>query len=286
MIRVLCTPYHLGRPQEGMGAGPDRLLAAGALERLRSAGHEVELVQVQVQRAFEHEVGAYFAVQDALAEETARTVSMGAFPLILGGNCGCVLGAVAGLGPGASSGVVWFDAHGDANTPDTTESGFLDGMPVAILTGRCWANLASSIRGFSALPSDRLLLAGVRSIDQHERELIDTAGIPLVDPAGLQRADDNPFTRALADLALLVPSVHVHIDLDVIDPQDGIANEFATGDGPPLEALAAAIAEVGRAIPVNSLSLTSYNPACDTDGRAERSALRLLDSLAALVPAP
>jgi arginase len=269
-----------------MGAGPDRLLAAGALERLRSTGHQVELVQVRTQRAFEHEVGAYFAVQEALAEETARTVSMGAFPFILGGNCGCVIGATAGLGLGDSGGVVWFDAHGDANTPESTESGFLDGMPVAILTGRCWANLASSIRGFRPLPSDRILLAGVRSIDQHERDLIDTAGIPVVDPAGLQQADDTPFTRALANLGLQVPSVHVHIDLDVIDTRDGNANEFATDDGPPLEALAASIEGIGQEIPVNSLSLTSYNPTCDTDGRAERSALRLLDSLAALVPAP
>lgn len=286
MIRVLCTPYHFGRYQVGMGAGPDRLLAAGALERLSATGHDVEVVQVQAPRAFEHEVGAYFAVQEALAEETARTVSLGAFPLILGGNCGCVIGATSGLGLGELGGVVWFDAHGDNNTPETTNSGFLDGMPVAVLTGQCWTTLASSIPGFTPLPSDRVLLAGVRSVDEHEQRLIEAAGIPLVDPAGLRQGREAPFTRALRKLGTRVDSVHVHVDLDVIDIEDGIANEFAADHGPPLETLTACVEGISEQTTVNSLSLTSYNPTYDTDGRAATAALRLLDSLATLVPAP
>ena len=284
MIRLVCAPYHLGRHRDGMGAGPERLLAAGAADRLRSAGHAVEVVHVDVLRAPDHETGAYFAVQRSVATATAQAAAADAFPLVLGGNCGCVLGAAAGAGRGDAGGVVWFDAHGDANTPETTESGFLDGMAVAVLTGRCWQGLATSVPGFVPLPDDHVLLAGVRSLDRHERRLVEAAGISVVGPAGLRAADGAPFARALDDLGARVSGVHVHVDLDVIDPGDGVANGFAVGDGPPLDALTAAVGAIGAALPVHGASLTSYDPAHDTDGRAAASALRLLDALASLAP--
>jgi len=242
------------------------------------------VVQVHAPRPFGHEIGAYFAVQESLAEATAHVASTGAFPLILGGNCGCVLGATAGMGLRERSGVVWFDAHGDANTPDSTESGFLDGMPVAILTGQCWRGLSRSVPGFSPIPGNQILLAGVRSVDEREHDVIEEAGICLVSSESLRPAPDSPFARALNVLGARVQSVHVHVDLDVIDTADGIANEFAAGDGPSLAALTASIDAIGAAIPVNSISLTSYDPEHDTDGRAAASALRILDSLASLAP--
>lgn len=284
MIRLICAPYHLGRRRQGMGAGPERLLAGGAADRLRSAGHAVEVAEIGPPRPTDHEVAAYFAVQESLAEATADAVSAGAFPLVLGGNCGCVLGVTAGLAPRAAGGVVWFDAHGDANTPDTSESGFLDGMPVAVLTGRCWHGLARSVPGFGPMPGDRVLLAGVRSVDDGERRVVEAAGIVLVGPDGLRPADASPFRRALRDLGARARTVHVHVDLDVIDPSDGVANGFAVGDGPALRELTAGIEAIGGSVAVTSASLTSYDPEHDTDGRAAASALRLLDALAALAP--
>ncbi|MFC7876200.1 arginase family protein [Isoptericola sp. NPDC057391] len=284
MIRVVCAPYHLGRHRDGMGAGPERLLAAGAPDRLRSAGREVEVVEVDAPRPVGHETGAYFAVQTSLARATAQAVDAGAFPLVLGGDCGCVLGVTAGLGRESRTGVVWFDAHGDANTPESTVSGFLDGMAVAVLTGLCWQGLAGAVPGFGPVPGDQVLLAGVRSVDPQERRVIEAAGIPVVGPAGLGPSGDSPFVRALDALAARVHSVHVHVDLDVIDPGDGVANGFAVDGGPSLAALTASVEAIGAAVPVHSVSLTSYDPAHDADGRAAASALRLLDSLAALAP--
>lgn len=155
-------------------------------------------------------------------------------------SCSSVLGVVAGLGAG-EVGVIWFDAHADANTPETTSSGFLDGMPVAVLTGRCWSSIAAStIPGFVPLSDGRVVLAGVRSVDDDGQALLDTSQIGVVPAAGM--ADGAAFGKVLRGLSARVDSVHVHVDLDVIDLDDGRANEFAAAGGPTLDALDAAAA--------------------------------------------
>lgn len=241
MMRLISAPYHLGRYSVGMGGGPDRILAAGAASVLGSKGHRVVVERVERPVPFGHETGAHFALLGALAERVQQASTVGDFAFVLGGNCSCVLGAIAGLGLGKRSGVVWFDAHGDANTPETTTSGFLDGMPVAILTGRCWSALASSsIPGFVPLPDDRIVLGGVRALDDGERALIHSSGIALVEPDRMA-GEESDFVTPLDRLAGTVESVQVHIDLDVIDLSDGRANEFAAAGGPPLSVLDAAI---------------------------------------------
>jgi arginase len=284
MIRLLCVPYDLGRQGVRMGAGPERLLAAGAAEKVRSRGHDVAIERVALSEPFEHEIGAYFALQSVMADHVAQAVGDGEFPFVLGGNCGCVLGVVTGLGLGQRGGVVWFDAHGDLNTPETTVSGFLDGMPLAVLTGHCWRTLAEGSLHLPVLPADRVLLAGARSMDSGERDLLRSTRLPFVGPDGLG-AVGSDFARELTALRQRVASVHVHVDLDVIDSSQGRANQFAAPDGPSIETVVEAIRFIGEQIPVNSVSLTSYDPACDEDGRALGAAMRLLEALAGL-PGP
>jgi arginase len=187
MIRLISSPYHLGHRGAGKGAGPDRIIAAGVVQMLGALGHQVEVAEVEPTRPFEHEVGAQFAVEGALAEAVRDAVEAGDFPFVLGGNCSSVLGVVGGLGVGDRGGVVWFDALGDANTPETTDSGFLGGMPVAVLTGRCWKRLAGRIPGFVPIADDHVLLAGVRSIDEGERALINCSQMSLAPPSQLSR---------------------------------------------------------------------------------------------------
>lgn len=264
-----------------MGGGPARLVAAGAAELLGSVRSAVD--HVELPTSFDHEIGASFAVQRALAGRVRNTTQHGDFPVVLGGNCSCVVGTVAGLELGTRSGVVWFDAHGDVNTPETTPTGFFDGMPVAVLTGRCWRPLASAIPGFEPVADDNVLLAAVRALDPLERELLDTSQIARVEPEEMV-AGKSGLTRALVTLARRVDSVHVHVDLDAIDPADGRANEFAEPGGPSLADLETSIRAVGEHCTVNSVSLTSYNPAVDDDERALTAALRLLETLATLAP--
>ncbi len=282
MIRLVSVPYHLGRARVGMGAGPDRLLAGGAARAVAGPEAEVTVDEVTLPGPFEHEIGSHFQLQGALANHVRKISAEGHFPIVLGGNCSSVLGVVAGLGAG-HGGVVWFDAHADANTPETTSSGFLDGMPVAVLTGRCWRTMATSaIPGFAPVPDEHVVLAGVRSVDDNEQALLDTSQIGVVPAAGL--SEGAAFGQLLRALSVRAGGVHVHVDLDVIDLDDGRANEFAAAGGPTLDALDGAIRQIGEYCKVNSVSLTSYNPSVDDDEGALRAGLRLLHTLGQLAP--
>ena len=281
MVRMICLPSHLGREDVGMAQGPRRLVDGGAPAVLEELGHQVELRWVhrpERPTKLDHEIGNAFAVQSALAVEVADAVATGEFPLVLGGNCSAILGAIGGTG--ATNGLVFFDAHADANTPNTTTSGFIDGMPVAVATGRCWQNLARQIPGFAPLPDRSVLLVGQRSVDPDEQRLLDESDIGVVTTE--QLGDETCLSGALGRLAAEVDGVHLHVDLDVIDTADGFANEqWAEEPGPSLDRLAAAIGQVAGGVPVRSISLTSYNPEVDTDGRALQSGLTLLRALAA-----
>jgi arginase len=233
-VRLLCSPFHLGREDVGMGKGPRRFVENGTLAVLAKLGLQVELRWVDRPHRpakIDHEIGNAFAVQSALAVEIADAIEADEFPLVLGGNCTSILGAIGGTP--TSTGLVFLDAHADANTPDTTASGFLDGMPVAVATGRCWQTLARQIPGFEALADRRVLLVGQRSIDPDEQQLLDESAMSVVTAA--QLADGTHLADALDQLTTEVPAVHLHVDLDVIDSADGLANEqWAEEPGPRL----------------------------------------------------
>src|SRR5687767_2965165 len=131
-----------------MAAGPAHLLRSGLLERLRRAGHTVELHTVDVGAGPLLEVANAFTLARAIAGRVQHAVAQAQLPIVLAGNCNSALGTVAGL-DATNTAILWFDAHGDLNTPETSTSGFLDGMSLATLTGRCWKPLADTIPGFT-----------------------------------------------------------------------------------------------------------------------------------------
>ena len=121
-----------------MGAGPEALLEAGLEGRLTDNGYEVEIVFIELPRDFfPAEIQSAFELNARVAVAVSGAIAKGAFPLVLSGNCNTAIGTVTGLND-ARTGIIWFDAHGDLNTPDTSPSGFFDGTALATLIGRCW----------------------------------------------------------------------------------------------------------------------------------------------------
>src|SRR5204862_8133960 len=140
-IQFLLVPYDSGRREWRMGRGPSYLLRHGVGSSIRALGHEDDAEYVEPggiespNPPASTEIATSFSLYRRLAMRAREARASGAMPIVLGGNCGVTLGALAG--DGGDIGVLWLDAHADFNTPATTTSGFLDGIGLAALTGRC-----------------------------------------------------------------------------------------------------------------------------------------------------
>jgi arginase len=269
-------PYDSGQYGVRMGGGPDSLVDSGLPAALSDAGHDVDHREVMLPSAhFPAEVASAFALDRLLAEQVADADGTGAFPFVLSGNCMSSVGTLGGLGR-ASIGVVWFDAHGDFNTPETTIGGFLDGMALAVVTGRCWTQLASTVQGFRPVDEANVVLVGARDLDLAERELLDDSAVRFVPPPQL----GEELTSSLDDLAARVSDVYVHVDLDVLDPSEGRANSYAAPSGVQSDELLRAIGEIGRRFAIRAAALTAFDPAYDGDGRVRTVARRIARAVA------
>lgn len=272
-IEILSVPYFLGRERVGMGLGPDRFLAEGAAQAVGKAGREVTVARVQLPAPFLHEIGAAVALNRALAEHVRGVAARGAVPVVLAGNCNSALGILAGL-PG-DVGVVWLDAHGDFNTPETTTSGFLDGMALAMATGRCWKGLRASIPGLRAVPEERVLLVGAQALDPEERELLAGSRVVRLSPAQFDRGLERTVDRMAARLG----EVYLHVDMDVLDPSEGRANEYAAPGGLLAAQVQRLVRLVAARLRVCAVALTAYDPECDPEGKVARVGIRVLEEL-------
>jgi arginase len=274
-LHLLAVPYDSGRRGWRMGAGPDRLLADGAADRLHVAGHVVEVEHVDLSDPPPPEIRAAFDIAARLSERVATIHAAGALPVILAGNCATAMGTLAGLAD-TNPAIVWLDAHADFNTPETTRSGMFDGMALAIATGRCWTALAAAIPGFRPIPDTRVCLAGARDVDGAEAALLAASAATVLPPSALA----EQLSPTLDALRGQTRTVYLHIDLDVLDPAEGTVNAFSAPGGLRLAQVTGLIAEVRARFHLGAVALTAYDPAYDADGRVSAAALAILDAIA------
>jgi arginase len=158
--------------------------------------------------------------------------------------------------------VIWFDAHADFNTPETSASGFLDGMALSILTGRCWPALAARLAGFEPVPERNVVLIGARDLDGPEAAALTNSAIRKIPGTRMELLDE-----AVAQLSGRVENFYVHLDVDVLDESQGRANSYASGGGLSADELYAALELLQRSGRIRVTGITSYDPACDPEGR-------------------
>jgi arginase len=239
---LILVPYHLGRTGEGSPRGVTVLAETLTDERVYE-------VAVAVDSEATNEIAASMDVIRALAETVRATDG---FPFVLAGNCSSALGTVTGLG--GEVGVVWLDAHGDFNTPETTRSGFFDGMGLAMLTGAGWDGLRS---GLVTVPEDHVVHVGGRDFDPGEETRFERSAVTLV--------RRPPVDDALDALRNRVSEVYVHVDLDVLDPSVGRANSLAVDDGLFVRDLEEIVDAIAARFEIRAAGLTWYEPDCDPE---------------------
>ncbi|MBI3968125.1 MAG: arginase [Chloroflexi bacterium] len=238
-IEIVGVPLDLGAGLRGVDMGPSAIRHAGLTPRLRALGLEVvDAGNLPVPVADSLPVGDPRCKYGAAVERVCADVKVavlaargrGSLPVVLGGDHSLAAGSLAGhLAARPDLKVLWLDAHGDLNTPATTPSGNVHGMPLAIalgIAGELFGSLGWSER---QLTPDRVALVGLRNLDPEERTTIRRLGIPAYTMADVDRQGIHRVIEAALDRLNAVPgALHLSLDLDVVDPLD------APGVGTPV----------------------------------------------------
>ena len=286
-VDVIGVPLDLGAGLRGVDVGPSAMRHAGLLPRLRTLGIEAtDLGNLPTPVSESVPIGAPAArfadavssVCGALRTRVTESLAAGCTPLVLGGDHSLAAGTLAGvLDQRPTTKVIWFDAHGDMNTPATSPTGNVHGMPLAaalghapnVFTGLNWEN--------RALPPRHLALIGVRSLDPGERDLIHRLGICVFTMADVDRLGVfDVVSQALRYLNPPTEGLHVSLDLDVVDPG------AAPGVGPPVSGgmtvreIHLAMELVARAGVMGSLETVEVNAFRDHDNQTGRLATDLI----------
>lgn len=247
--------------------GPAILERSGLKEKLTDLGCEIVKVStVQLTPEEDREYGEWN--QDALESRhigklVAENREGEYFTIGLLTNCTDLLGMLAGLQhlkPGTIDkadsrslqseglagrkplrvGLVWIDAHADFNTPETTLSGMLGGMPVAIASGMCLSRFRLKAGLDPALPTKYIVMAGLRDVDPLEQELLDRSQCEFISVDDIRNLSDN-INHQMERLSRLTEIIYVHIDMDVLDPSEVRGHSLTAPEGPSSKELAAAL---------------------------------------------
>jgi arginase len=278
-VHLLAVPYDSGHRSVRMGNGPGHFIQNGVEEELRAEGHQVTVQFIESADSFKAEIRTAFELYRLLAVRVRMACEDGSFPLVISGNCGSSLGTISGV-PVERIGVIWLDGHGDFNTPDTSSSGFLDGMGLATVAGLCWKSLAESIPEFKAVPAENILHIGGRDFDHQERELLDRSGITVVDAELIKKtAIQETLAPAFERLIPKVEQVYLHIDLDVLNPIQAPANEYAPAGGLSVEQVESVIQMVGERFEICASGIAAYDPNYDGEDQTLGAGIRLIKTV-------
>jgi arginase len=285
-VAIVKMPYVGERNVPELSRAPDDLVAGGLVASLEKLGARVK--DVATVRLAKDQEGAYGAwnrlalANGHLADIVVADVREGSLAVGLLANCSSLLGMLAGVqrsgqaGHPLRVGLIYADAHGDFNTPETTLSGMLGGMDVAAAAGLCLTNLRLTSKLDVPLPSRDIVLAGVRDTDPLEQKLIEREKVAVLSVADLQLRSGR-FRRQLAALSAGVDRMYVHIDMDVLDPREVSGHSLAVSNGPSSAELAAAIAEMFRDAKASAIGIASTPTGDrDKDGLSLKAAYALI----------
>lgn len=282
-VRVLGIPMDLGQLQRGVDMGPSAIRYAGLTVRLSRLGYRVEdsgnlhvpahvsvpepLLVPTIQRICE---AAYVQAEQAIAAER--------IPLFLGGDHSVSIGTIGGVTHHRPTGVLWIDAHGDFNTPETSITGNVHGMPLAVLRGRGDSRLVDVGRPGPKVPASDVVIIGLRHLDPSERELLKTSGMGLFTMRDIDELGVSKVLRQALDSLAHLPNLHVSLDMDAVDPSEAPGVGTAVRGGltyREAQLLMEIVADTGK---LGSMDVVEVNPVLDIENRTARVAVELVSS--------
>jgi arginase len=249
--RLILTPFFLDQPRDGLKPlmkpgwqinGP--VLPNGELQSRMSVYHK------------------------PLTDFVSKTILNQERPVSIAGDCLSAIAVLAGLQQaGINPLLIWFDAHGDFNTWETTPSGFLGGMPLAMIVGKGEQTLPRAV-GLKPLPEKSVILTDARDLDPGERNLVEKSALTHLSSV-----------EALLDFQFPDAPIYVHFDTDIVRPEESPAQNYLAEGGPAVDTLRAVFNHLARTQKVIAVSLSSWNPDLDNDQKSEIVSMSLLQSL-------
>jgi arginase len=268
----------------GVSPGPATMANGGIQEILAKLGATVRVVEARLTPDEEKEYGGWQRLSFALghfAEIVERNEREGWFTVGLLATCPSMPGLAGGLQRSGRTpepipvGLLWLDAHPDFNTPETTRSGSLGGMPVAVATGRALQRMRLAARLDPPLADRHVVMAGVRLTDPLEQRLLEASGIEQVTVDDLRQMTPAVFAQ-LDRLSRLTDKIYVHIDMDVLDPGEVIGHGNKVPNGPSSQQLAALFERIFRQYPKASAIAFASIPARDEGGLSLAAVNRMI----------
>lgn len=290
-ISIIGVPLDFGQSRRGVDMGPSAIRYAGAVGRIESIGHQVTDegdVQVSVVERKRHSdsnlknLDEVIQATTELARKVADVVEAGRFPLVLGGDHSIAIGTLAGLSDKYKNlGVIWYDAHADFNTAETSPSGNIHGMPLAVSVGLGHESLINIHSEGGKVNPENIVIIGARSVDPEERQLIKEQGVKVFT---MHEIDRYGMTTVMEDaLAYLrsrgVDGVHLSLDLDGLDPlyTPGVGTPVPGGISYRESHLAMEMLEDSGMI--TSAEFVEVNPILDKENKTADVAVGLMGSL-------
>lgn len=285
-ITIIGAPMDLGADRRGVDMGPSAIRYADLNEKLTCQGHSVrDLGNIDVAGRETHSAGdarlkyldQIVASARELAERSEAAVRAGSLPLVLGGDHSITLGSVGGLSRTLPDvGVIWFDAHGDFNTSETTPSGNIHGMVLGALCGYGAPALVNATGPGPRLATAHVVIVGARDLDPGERELLHRAGVRVLTMADIDRRGMYDVTREAIALATEgTAGLHVSFDMDVVEPTEAPGVGTPVHGGITYREAHLAMELVGESGKLVSLDLVEVNPILDQANRTAQLATEL-----------
>ncbi len=289
-VGIFGVPMDLGQDRRGVDMGPSAIRYARLEASLEDLGHRVTdlgnagvpIPETVVAETEVKHLAAVRGVCEEVSDRAAAIVSEGMFPIFLGGDHAIAIGTVSGVArstSGARTGVIWVDAHADFNTPETSPSGNIHGMPLAAITGRGHPDLVGIGGPDARLRTEDVIIIGLRSVDVEEKNLLREAGVRVYTMKDIDAYGAARVVRSAIKGLSHVDRVHLSLDLDVVDP------EVAPGVGTPVRGgltyreahlLMELVNEAGI---ISSLDVVEVNPILDIKNGTATLAVELVESL-------
>ena len=286
-IRIIGIPLDLGQTHRGVNMGPSAVRYAGLSHKLRELGYIVNdmgniqfpIRETLFEKGKEFILPALVDANQSIYEEAEKAIKENTLPIFLGGDHSIAIGTIGGVTSNGRKGVIWVDAHGDFNTPETSKSGNVHGMPLATLLGKGYDNLVNLGREGAKINPEDVVLIGLRDIDAKEKEIIKSSGVNFYTMRDIDEFGISKVMHDCLEKLSHIDEIHVSLDMDGLDPIVCPGVGTPVNGGLTYREAHLAMEIIADSRKLSSVDIVEINPMLDIYNKTAETAVEMIISL-------